>query len=114
MRASTVPDDCVITLSAADVSKTFNRSTFTRSQGQTDYQDVYSENVLANWQVYFNLSLSESVIPTCFKQTTIVPVLENIKVTCQNYYQPLELTSVAMSALKVWSWLISTPLSQKP
>ena len=31
-----ISDNCVITLSVADVSKTF-----TRSQGQTDYQDVY-------------------------------------------------------------------------
>jgi hypothetical protein len=30
MRASAVLDDCVITLSKADVSKTLNRSTFTR------------------------------------------------------------------------------------
>ena len=45
MRASSVPGNCVITLSVADVSKTY--------QGQTDYQDVYSEHVLTNWQVYF-------------------------------------------------------------
>ena len=51
MRAPAVPDDCVITLSVADVSKTFNRSTFTRPQGQTEYQDVYSEHALTNWQV---------------------------------------------------------------
>ena len=48
MRASAVPDDFVITLSAADLSKTFNRSKFTRSQGQTDYQNVYSEHVLTS------------------------------------------------------------------
>ena len=29
-----------------------------------------------------NMSLIESVIPTCFKQTTIVPVPKNTKVTC--------------------------------
>ena len=39
MRASAIPDDCVITLYAADV-RPLNRSTFTRPQGQTDYQDV--------------------------------------------------------------------------
>ena len=33
MRVPAVPEDCVITLSAANVSKTFKRSTFT-SQGQ--------------------------------------------------------------------------------
>ena len=37
----------------------------------------------------FNLSLTESVIPTCFKQTTIVPVLKKVKVTCLNDYRPV-------------------------
>jgi hypothetical protein len=76
-----------------------NRSTYTRPQGHTDYQDVYSEHALTNWQVFnniFNLSLSESEIPTCFKQTTIVPVPKNTKVTCLNDYRPVALTSVAM------------------
>ena len=102
MRASTAPDDCVITLSVAGV-RPLNRSTFTRPQSQTDYQDVYSEHALTNWQVssdIFNLSLSESVIPTCFKQTTIVPVPKNTKVTCLNDYRPVALTSGAMKCFK--------------
>ena len=48
----------------------------------------------------FNLSLSESVLPTCFKQTTIVPVPKNTKVTCLNDYQPVALTSVAMKCFE--------------
>jgi hypothetical protein len=52
MRAPAVLDNCVITLSVADVSKVnINRSTFTRPQGQTDYQDMYSKHALTNWQV---------------------------------------------------------------
>ena len=51
-----------------------------------EYQDTYSEHALTNWQGVFtdifNLSLSESVIPTCFKQTTIVPVPKNTMVVC--------------------------------
>jgi hypothetical protein len=43
----------------------------------------------------FNLSLSESVIPTCFKQTTIVLVPNKSKVTCLDDYRPIALTSVA-------------------
>ena len=41
---------------------------------------------IANVNIFFNLSLSESVIPTCFKQTTIVPVSKNTKVTYLNDY----------------------------
>jgi hypothetical protein len=50
MRASAFPDDCVITLSVADV-RPLKRSRFTRPLGQTDYQNVYSEHALTNWQV---------------------------------------------------------------
>ena len=80
VRAPADPDDCVISLSIADVSRPLNRLIFRlRLQGQTDYQDVYSEHPLTNWQV--------SVIPTCFKKTTIVPVPKKTKVTCLNDYR---------------------------
>ena len=46
------------------------------------------------------MSLIESVIPTCFKQTTIVPVSKNIKATCLNDYRPVALTSIAMKCLE--------------
>ena len=48
----------------------------------------------------FNLSLVESVIPTCFKPTTIVPVPNKVKVTCLNDYRPVVLTSVAMKCFE--------------
>ena len=46
------------------------------------------------------MSLIESVIPTCFKQTTIVPVPKNTKATCLNDYRPIALTSVAMKCFE--------------
>jgi hypothetical protein len=55
------------------------------------------ENVFTD---IFNLSLSESVIPTCFKQKTIVPVPKNTKVTCLNDYRPIALQSVAMKCFE--------------
>ena len=48
----------------------------------------------------FNLSLTESVIPTCFKQITIVPVPKKVKVTCLNDYRPVALTSVALKCFE--------------
>ena len=63
----------MITLSAAAVRKTFKQ---------------------------VNIHKSESVIPTCFKQTKIVPVPKNTKVTCLNDYQPVALTSVAMKCFE--------------
>jgi hypothetical protein len=81
MRAPAVPDDCVIRLSVAVMSKIFKQVNI---QGQTDYQDMYLIKVwvdkLASVFIdIFNLSLTESVI--CFKQTTIVPVPKKAKVT---------------------------------
>ena len=45
---------------------------------------------------------------------TIVPVPKNTKVTCQNGYRPITLTSVAMKCIERLSWITSPPLSQKP
>ena len=82
MRASAVLDDCVISLSVSDVSKTFKQ---VNSHKATDI---------------FNLFLTQSVILTCFKQTTIVPVSKNAKVTCLNDYRTVTLTSVAMKCFE--------------
>ena len=48
----------------------------------------------------FNMSLIESVMPTCFKQTTVVPVPKSAKATCLNDYRPVALTSVAMKCFE--------------
>ncbi|CDQ58197.1 unnamed protein product [Oncorhynchus mykiss] len=47
------------------------------------------------------MSLIESVIPTCFKHTTIVPVPKNTKATCLNDYRPEALTSVAIKCFEM-------------
>jgi hypothetical protein len=48
-------------------------------------------HIIPNVSVFtdiFNLSLTESVMPTCFKQATTVPVPKEVKVTCLNDYRP--------------------------
>ena len=59
MRASAVPDDCVVTLSVTNVNKTFKQVNTYKAAGQTDYQDVCSGHVLTNWQV------SSLIFSTC-------------------------------------------------
>jgi hypothetical protein len=88
MRAPAVQDGCVISLSVADVSKTFKQVNIHKPM---DYQDVYSEHALAS--DIFNLSLTQSVIPIYFKQS-LCP--RSTKVTWLNDYRPIALTSVAM------------------
>ena len=48
----------------------------------------------------FNLSLSLSVLPTCFKRTTIVPVPKNTKAISMNDYRPIALTSIIMKCFE--------------
>jgi hypothetical protein len=53
-----------------------------------------AEQLACIFMVIFNLSLAQSVIPTCFKITTIIPVPKNSKGSCHNDYRPVALTSV--------------------
>ena len=104
MRASAVPDNCVITLSVADVSKTFKQVNIHKAAGPDGLPGrvlrACADQLAAVFTDIFNMSLIESVIPTCFKQTTIVPVPKNTKVTCLNDYRPVALTSVAMKCFE--------------
>ena len=85
MRAPTVPDDCVITLSIADVSKTFKQVNIHKPAVPDGLPGhvlrACADQLAGVFTDIFNMSLSESVIPTCFKQTTIVQVPKNTKTT---------------------------------
>ena len=68
MRASAVPDDCVITLSVADVSKTFKQVNIHKAAGPDGLPGhvlrACADQLASVFSDIFNLSLSESVIPT--------------------------------------------------
>ena len=61
---------------------------------------AYADQLASVFTDIFNISLSESVISTCFKQTTIVHVPKNTKVTCLNDYRPIALRSVAIKCFE--------------
>ena len=104
MRASAVPDACVITLSVADVSKTFKQVNIHKAAGPDGLPwrvlRACADQLAGVFTDIFKMSLIESVRPTCFKQTTIIPVPKNTKATCLNDYRPMELTSVAMKCFE--------------
>ena len=93
-------EDCVIMLSAADVSKTFKQVNIHKAVGPDGLPGrvlrACADQLASVFTDIFNLSLSESVIPTCFKQTTIVPVPNITKITCLNDYRSVALMSVAV------------------
>ena len=89
----------MITLSAANVSKTFRQVNIHKAAGTYRLPGrvlrACTDQLASVFTDIFHLS--ESVIPTCFfKQTTVVPVPKNTKVMCLNDYRPVALTSVAM------------------
>ena len=83
MSASAVPDNCVITLSAADVSKTFKQVSIHKAAGPDALPGrvlrACADQLASVFTDIFNIPMSESVIPTCFKQTTIVPVPRTLR-----------------------------------
>ena len=83
MRASAVQDGCVIRLSIADVSKTFKQVNIHKAAGPDGLPGCVlracADQLTGIFTDIFNMSLIKSVIPTCFKQTTIVPVPKNTK-----------------------------------
>ncbi len=48
----------------------------------------------------FNISLSQAVVPTCFKATTIIPVSKNSSPSCFNDYHPVALTPILMKCFE--------------
>ena len=89
----------MITLSVPDVNKPFKHVNIHKAAGPDGLPGCIlkacADQLSSDFTDIFNLSLTESIIPTCFKQTTIVPVPKEAKVTCLNDYRPVALTSVA-------------------
>jgi hypothetical protein len=91
-------------LLVADVNKTFKQVNIHKGYGPDGSPGHVLKACLDQLSGFFtdifNLSLTEFVIPTCFKQTTIVPVPKEAKVTCLNEYRPVALTSLAMKCFE--------------
>ena len=70
MRAPAVPDDCVIT--------TFKQVNIQKGAGPDGLPGrvlrTCADQLASVFTDIFNLTLSESVIPTCINQTTVVPM----------------------------------------
>jgi hypothetical protein len=69
MRASAVPDDCMIMLSIADVSKTFKQFNIHKVVGPDGLPGrvlwACADQLAGVFTDIFNMSLIKSVIPTC-------------------------------------------------
>ena len=55
---------------------------------------VCADQLAPVFTAIFNLSLAQSIIPTCFKRSTIIPIPKKPRPACHNDYRPVALTSV--------------------
>ncbi|KAL0160672.1 hypothetical protein M9458_044397, partial [Cirrhinus mrigala] len=100
----TSPNDQVLCLSPADVRKTLSRINPRKAAGP----DTIPGRVLRDCAAQltdvltdiFNTSLSQAVIPTCLKSTSIIPVPKKSPVSCLNDYRPITLTSIMMKCFE--------------
>ena len=94
----TATKDCGLSFSVADVSKTFKHVNPLKAAGPDGIPSyvirAYADQLAGVFKDIFNLSLSQSVVPSCFKMSTIVPVPKKAKATELNVYRPVALTSV--------------------
>ena len=87
-----------------DVRCLFKRMNIRKSAGPDGITGrilkVCADQLAPVFTTIFNMSLSLSVIPSCFKQSIIVPVPKKPKPNCPNDYRPIALTSEVMKCFE--------------
>ncbi len=94
----TPPNDQALCLSPADVRKTLSRINPRKAAGPDNIPGRVLKDCAAQLTDVltdiFNTSLSQAVVPTCLKSTTIIPVPNKSPVSCLNDYRPIVLTPI--------------------
>ncbi|KAK3521381.1 hypothetical protein QTP70_004129 [Hemibagrus guttatus] len=87
-------------ISEHDVRRAFRRANTRKAAGPDGISGrvprACVDQLVPVFTEIFNLSLTQSVIPTCFKESIIVPVLEKTHPASLNDYRTVALTSVVM------------------
>ncbi len=90
--------------SAADVRKTLSRINPRKAAGPDNIPGRVLKDCAAQLTDVltdiFNTSLSQAVVPTCLKSTTIIPVPKKSPVSCLNDYRPIALTPIMMKCFE--------------
>jgi hypothetical protein len=101
---TSVKQDSELPFSVVDVSKTFKCINPRKAAGPDGIPNrvhrACAHQLAGVYTDILNLSLSQSVVPTCFRMSTIVPVSKKVKVTELNDYHPIALTSVIMKCFE--------------
>ena len=95
---------CPFVLNRADVCKSFKRVNPHKAPGPDGIPGrvlrVCAVQLAEVFTDIFNRSLLQSVVPTCFKHSTLVPVPKKKIITCPNDYRPVALTSIIMKCFE--------------
>ncbi len=87
-----------LSLSVVDVTRSFKRLNIRKAVGPDGIPGrvlkVCAFQLARVFTDIFNLSLSLSVVPACFKKSTIVPIPKKNKITCLNDWRPIALTPI--------------------
>ncbi|KAI2645554.1 hypothetical protein H4Q32_025440 [Labeo rohita] len=100
----TPPNHQALCLSPADVGKTLSRVNPRKAAGPDNIpghalRDCAAQltDVLTD---IFNTSLSQAVVPTCLKSTSIIPVPKKSPLSCLNDYRPIALTPIMIKCFE--------------
>ncbi len=87
-----------LTLSVADVTRSFKWVNIRKAAGPDGIPGrvlkACAFQLAGVFTDIFNLSLSLSVVPSCFKKSIIVPIPKKNKITCLNDWRPVALTPI--------------------
>ncbi len=96
--------DQVMTLSPDSVRRSLSRINARKAPGPDNIPGrVLRDCAVELTDVFtdiFNISLSQAVVPTCFKATTIIPVPKKSSPSCFNDYRPVALTPILMKCFE--------------
>ena len=95
---------CTLVITGADVCKSFKRINQHKAPGPDGIPGralrVCADQLAGAFTDIFNKSLLQSVVPTCLKKSTIIPIPKKSKASCLNDYRPVALTSIVMKCFE--------------
>ena len=93
-----------LVLSEHDVRRTLKLVNARKAEGPDEIAGrvlkVCADQLAPVFTAIFNLSLAQSIIPICFKRSTIIPIPKKPRPACHNDYRPVALTSVVMKCFE--------------
>ena len=92
------------TVNVADVRTLFKRLSTRKASGPDNISSYTFKNCADQlapvFADFYNSSLQQCIVPTCFKTSVIIPIPKKAKFSTMNDYRPVALTSVAMKVFE--------------